>query len=141
MADLRTTIKLLAEGFAVRVLDALRGASLADLGGVMQTAPTRAARPTVATPRGDEGTRRPRLARTRKGARRSAADVEKIGEAVAELVAKHPNGLRSEEIQKALGLSRKDLPIPLARALAAKLVRKTGTKRATRKNRWIVFVE
>ncbi len=74
----------------------------------------------------------PRLARARAGERRTAADFEKITTAVVELLKKHPDGLRAEQIQKELGLSRKDLPRPMSHALAKNLVRKKGEKRATK---------
>lgn len=51
---------------------------------------------------------------------------------MVELLKKHPDGLRAEQIQKDLGLSRKDLPRPMSQALAKNLVRKKGEKRATK---------
>lgn len=134
MSTLRSTISLLAEDFVSQILAALRGASLQDLSAVSE-APSRQA---VHAPRSVPTTtaaasQRPtRLAKARLGARRTAADFEKITAAVVELLKKHPDGLRAEQIQKELGLGRKDLPRPMAQALAANLVRKKGEKRATK---------
>jgi len=41
-------------------------------------------------------------------------------------------GVRSEEIQKATGLSRKEIPLIIKKALQAKSIRRKGAKRATR---------
>lgn len=40
--------------------------------------------------------------------------------------------MRSEDIQKALGLSKKDVTRPLQLAIATKAIKKKGVKRATR---------
>jgi hypothetical protein len=50
---------------------------------------------------------------------------------IATLLASHPEGLRAEQIRAALGVEAKELPRPLADALAAGRVTKTGQKRAT----------
>lgn len=134
MSALRSTITRLAEDFASQVLAALRGASLSDLGAlsVAPAATTRPRRPAESTVAANQPKGAGRLARARAGARRTAADFEKITTAVVDLLKKHPDGLRAEQIQKELGLSRKDLPRPMSHALAANLVRKKGEKRATK---------
>ena len=40
-------------------------------------------------------------------------------------------GMRSEELQKALGLDKKTITRPLTMALAEKMIRKSGQKRST----------
>lgn len=133
MSALRSTISRLAEEFAAKILLALRSASLQDLSGLSGGAARPAGRPPrAATPASPPAATRTRFAKTRPGARRTAADFEKITTAVVELLKKHPGGLRAEQIQKELGLGRKDLPRPMAQALAANLVRKKGEKRATK---------
>jgi hypothetical protein len=109
------------------VLEALRNVSLEDLL-AEATAPSRAARvprrsvePTASTPRKRGG----RLAR------RSPADIARLVDRIVALLAQHPKGLRSEEIRAKLGLAAKEMPRPLADALAAHRIVRRGQKRAT----------
>jgi len=134
MSALRSTIARLAEEFASKVLAALGGASLSDLSAFSGSAspPPRRSQSRASRAVPSDAKRAPRLARARTGARRTAADFERITSAVVDLLQKHPDGLRAEQIQKDLGLSRKDLPRPMAHALAANLIRKKGHKRATK---------
>jgi hypothetical protein len=46
-------------------------------------------------------------------------------------VAKHP-GLRIEQINKELGTSTKELMLPIRKAIAAKVVKTEGERRATK---------
>lgn len=128
--SLQATISRLAADFAERIVVAIRAASLAEIttlgsGGPRVPAAPRAERATTSS-------NRSKLPRIRKGARRSPEAIEKVGASIVALLKSRPEGLRSEDIQRELKLSRKDLPRPLASALAAKLIRKTGAKRATR---------
>jgi Fic family protein len=50
---------------------------------------------------------------------------------IVSLLAKHPKGLRAEEIRSKLNLSKQEVPRPIADALAEKLITKKGEKRAT----------
>lgn len=136
---LKTTIQSLAEEFAQNVIAALRGASLAELTELGGSAPratvgTRRARPAPAgTPREAAPTRvGSRIPRTRKGARRDAASMQRIVDVIIAAVAKRPDGLRSEDLQRELGVRKKDLVRPIQIALDRKTLRKTGIKRATR---------
>jgi hypothetical protein len=52
-------------------------------------------------------------------------------EAIVGLLDKHPQGMRAEQIRSSLGLDAKELPKPLADALAAKRISQKGEKRAT----------
>ena len=52
-------------------------------------------------------------------------------DAIVELLGKNAGGLRAEQIRDALGVEAKELPRPLADALEAGRVTKSGQKRAT----------
>jgi hypothetical protein len=52
-------------------------------------------------------------------------------DAIVGLLARHPAGLRAEQIRDALHLQSKELPRPLREALASGRITKTGEKRAT----------
>jgi hypothetical protein len=70
----------------------------------------------------------------RKGGRlgrRSAKDLARVVDQIADLLSKNPKGLRAEQIRKELGLSAKEVPRPIAKALASKRITKVGQKRAT----------
>lgn len=135
MADLQKTIAALAQSFAEGVLRAVRDASLEEVAALGTGGRARAARsaPREAEPAAaKKGRRAAGLARTRPGARRSPEDFQRIVDAIVETLAKHPEGLRSEELQRELGLSKSEMPRPLKHALEAKVVRKKGQKRSTR---------
>lgn len=63
--------------------------------------------------------------------RRSEKDIQQQASAIVTLLKKSPEGLRSEAIQKALQIDKRELPRPMLFALQSKLVKKTGAKRAT----------
>lgn len=52
-------------------------------------------------------------------------------ESIVDLLTKNGDGLRAEQIREALGVEAKELPRPLAEALSAGRVTKSGQKRAT----------
>jgi hypothetical protein len=133
MSNLRQTIEALATQFASSILDALRSASIDELadvagrsGGARRARPARAeAEPTVAS-----GAPRRRGRGGRLG-RRSAGDISAMVEQIVALLADNAEGLRAEQIREALSVEAKELPRPLAEALSAGRITKSGQKRAT----------
>jgi hypothetical protein len=129
MPSLRTALNDLATSFAESVLTAIRTASLEELlsnGGLTGRGRPAAAHATRA--RGGGG--QPAKARRRGSrlARRSAADIERtLGTVVAALKA---GPMRSEQIQKALGLDKRELPRVLKHGLATNKLKSKGEKRA-----------
>jgi hypothetical protein len=70
----------------------------------------------------------------RRGLSRAGRTPEELGRAVdriTELLARHPDGLRSEKLRSELGFSRAELLRPLAQAIASGRVKKTGERRRT----------
>ncbi len=130
MADLQKSIAALAQPFAEGVLRAVRDASLEEVAALGSGGRGRAARAREAAPK--KGGRSSGLARTEPGTRRSPEQFQKIVDAIVSTLAKHPEGLRSEDLQRELGLSKSEMPRPLKHALDAKVVRKKGQKRSTR---------
>lgn len=130
MSQLRRTIADLAEAFASSVLKALHGASLNDLASL--SGGSGAPRRGPGRPRKEESAAAgPKLRRVKKGGRRSAKDLQGTIDAIVSVLGKSKEGMRSEQIQKALSLSKKDVTRPLQIALAKKSIRKKGQKRAT----------
>ena len=66
-----------------------------------------------------------------KRVRRTAGDIHEIVDSIVAFVRKCEDGATAENIRFTLGLERKDLPRPIAEALASGLLRKVGQKRAT----------
>ena len=122
---LKSEIEALANTFADGVLAALRNASLEDLleGRVSPAAKSAPARTTTATsgPRKTNGGR----------GRRSASDIAHVEGVIVAKLREHRAGLRSEQLQKVLKLSKAEIVGPIASALAARTIVKTGEKRAT----------
>jgi hypothetical protein len=138
MATLRSTIAQLANDFAAGVLDAVRGASLAEIlsesSGGGRRARGRTGRPGVVdgvAVRSAIGSGRGRRGRGGRLSRRSADDIAEMVDRIASLLERHPRGLRAEQIRDALGVQSKELPRPLAEGLARKRLTKHGQKRAT----------
>jgi hypothetical protein len=143
MSNLRTTLDHLASVFASSVLDAIRGASLQEIlaesasggarrggrsrldAGLSESHPLHL--PQVGAPSSPAGARR----RRGRLARRSAGDISQIVDSIVSLLERRPDGLRAEQIRAELGLEAKELPRPIAEALASKRINKQGQKRAT----------
>jgi hypothetical protein len=138
-SPLRSALDALASTFTNSVLAAIRGASLDDLqaesGGWSGNGRSgRGGR--RAQTGGGVGQRDPLGARGKRAAkgrlaRRSDEQIAKAVDQVVALVKKSKTGLRSEEIKKALGLDRREVPRILKTALAKRRLRAKGQKRAT----------
>lgn len=147
-STLRSSIQHMAADFASAVLAALRGASLEQIlseGGHVAAAPASApakkrGRPPGRPAKSSKATKAAKPAasptpkRARKGGRlprRSLSDLAGVMEKIVSLLASNPKGLRAEQIRRSLKLDAKELPRPIADALKAKRITKTGQKRAT----------
>lgn len=64
--------------------------------------------------------------------RRSAEDLKRVATKIVALLNDHSDGLSSEEIQKSLGLQKKEIVGPIALGLEQGSLRKTGERRGTR---------
>ena len=121
--SLQTTINELASRFAHDLLAAIRGTSLdeiiAETHGTTHVKRGRRAAGFVAT------------SRPGKRVRRTEADLKKLTDKIVALVASKKAGINAEGIKAALKVERKELPRPLAMALSAKKIRKSGKRRAT----------
>ena len=136
MSNLRSALAALADDFASSVLAAVRDASLDDLLGEMSGAPPRrgpgrprgssAPASAPAAPRSPAATRKP----TGRLPRRSPEEIARTLTQVVAIV-KKSTGMRSEEIQKALKLDKREVPRVLFEGLRSKKLKKKGQKRAT----------
>jgi hypothetical protein len=129
--SLRSTLDSLAASFANSIIDAIRGASLAELlhdsGSAPRKGPGRppksAAAPAVAAA--------PRARKPGRLPRRSAEQIAKLLDQVVALVKGKKEGLRAEEIRAALKMESKEMPRILKEGLAKKKLKSKGQKRAT----------
>jgi hypothetical protein len=144
MPNLRSSLDALASSFANAVLDAIRGASLAELQaegseiGNGRRARAAAHQSHASTKGVGKGTGpspspSPQAKKAKKGrlARRSPADIARALDAVVILVRKSKGGMRSEEIRRALRLDVREVPRVLKEGLAKKKLKSKGQKRAT----------
>lgn len=140
MADLRSKIAAIVAQCAEKIAEAIASSTLEEIAAlskeVVAPPPTPPARPTrrnvQSAPAPQPGLARQALPTVKIRGRRGAAEIEKIASAVLTVLKLHPEGQRSEELQKSLGVTSRDLPRPLQYALEKKLVRKSGDKRSTR---------
>ena len=129
MSNLVDQINFLANGLVEGILDAVRLTSLTELGND-DMPPITHDRFRVRG-RGEVAARvATRLANGRLP-RRSPADLEKVVGLVIGALGKAKEGLRSEQLQAALSLSKKEIVGPLTLALSEKKIVKKGQKRAT----------
>lgn len=120
-------IAALAEQFAKDVLAELKGTNLDDLVQALAGARRSAPRSSAASTSGA-----PKVVRKAKGGRlprRSPAELQALLDKIAAAL-KH-GSLRAEQIQKTLGVDRKELPAVLKLGLDSKVLAKKGEKRAT----------
>jgi hypothetical protein len=145
---LKTTIEQLAQELANGILAAIRSTPLDELlagaGGSASSGggARRAASPSPGkrggASRSSRASEAPAVAETRSVAkkgkrlpRRSANDIEQVVASIVGTLKGAKDGMRSEQLQSALKLDKREITRPLAFALAAKKIRKTGEKRAT----------
>jgi hypothetical protein len=140
MTTLNSKIRDLAGSFAASVVAAIRSASLEEiLAEGRGAAPARRGpgRPPKAASAASAPSAAPASAKpAKKGKpgrlpRRSPSDIEHVIGLIVGKLGEHKTGLRSEQLQKALKLDKREISGPLAQALAAKKISKKGEKRAT----------
>lgn len=122
MSTLKNTIEGLANDFALSIITALRTASIDELTGL--GAHGRSSRPGVAADVRKRG-------RGERLGRRSTDDIGRMLDSIVNLLQKHPEGLRAEQIRETFACQAKELPRPLADGLAQGRISKSGQKRAT----------
>ena len=126
--SLRTQLDALASSFASAVVEAIRGASLHELGGETGNGRRRVAggggQPDPLSVPEEEGQERTTPSTFGRG------DREALDKIVL-LVKTHKNGMRAEEIRSTLGMESKEMPRILKEGLAKKKLTSKGNKRAT----------
>jgi hypothetical protein len=135
MSTLRTALNDLASNFADAVLAAIRGASLQELLAESGGAPPRRG---PGRPRGSSTKSAPTAARSSARAHKPAGRLrrrtpEEVAKSLAQVVAlvRKSTGMRTEEIQKALKLDKREVPRILHEGLKGKKLKKKGQRRAT----------
>ncbi len=132
MSTLQSRIQTLADSFAQGVLAAIRSASLEEIlaggGAAPKRGPGRPPKAAASAPKAAPAAKRGKGGRL---PRRSPSDIEHVIGLITKALSDAGKGLRSEELQKVLKLSKKEIVGPLAQALSAKRITKKGQKRAT----------
>jgi hypothetical protein len=115
MSDLQTELNRVVSGFVAQITELAR----------------RAAIDTLENALGRHGTAGPATrGSSRRGGKRTAGELDKLGDAFHAFVAKHP-GLRIEQINKQLGTTTKDLALPIRKMIAEGALKTKGEKRST----------
>jgi hypothetical protein len=115
MVNYQSEMRQLVDHFVAQLADLWRRQAIEALGG------------------GSTGRRGPgvTVARGRgRGAKRSAAELDKLSDTFVDFVKQHP-GLRIEQINKELGTSTKDLALPIRKLLSEGAIKAKGQKRST----------
>jgi hypothetical protein len=126
MSSLRENLESLAASFAIEVVRAIQGSSLEELVGEV-SAGSRRGRPAAAGSA-------PKAVRRAKGgrlSRRSSEDIAAALERIVGVLRKQQDGMRAEQIRKALHMQAKEMPRVLSEGLAKRKLKKKGQKRAT----------
>lgn len=133
--ELKAKVQELAAAFVDGVVEAVR----ATVSGNLEVAASAVASPAKRRGRPPGSGKKAAAAKPAKAAaaktgtrvRRSVDDISGTADKVVVLVAKHPEGVRMEQIRTSLGLDSKDLLRPIKWALENHLLKTTGQKRAT----------
>lgn len=129
--SLRSTLDALTTTFTNGVLNAIRAASMDELLGARVSE----GRPRKQLAGGGQVSIPSRGKRAKKSAgrlqRRSAAQLQKGLDKIVALLKRAAEPMRTEQIQKALELDRRELPRLVQKGLKAKVLKKRGEKRAT----------
>jgi hypothetical protein len=125
MSSLRESLQSLAAGFAIDLVRAIQGASLAELHSEVAGV--------VKRERSAQETSLKAVMRSNGGRlpRRSTDDIAGALNRVVDVLRGHDGGLRAERIREMLCMQSKELPRVLSEGLGRGKLRKEGQKRAT----------
>jgi hypothetical protein len=112
MADFQTEMNRVVAGFVAEITDLARRAAINTLESALGQSNGRSRRPTG------------------RGGKRSAEDLDRLSEQFVAFVSKNP-GLRIEQINKQLGMTTKDLALPIRKLIADGKIKTKGKKRST----------
>lgn len=133
--DLDSQIQRRIEEFAREMSDLMRQAALESVRDALGGGGTSAPAPRRGRPAGKKSSgtsSAPKKARkSKRGGKRTAEELKALEENFLKEVKKQ-GGRRIEEISKELGVSTKDLALPVRKLMAEKQIKTTGQKRATR---------
>jgi hypothetical protein len=126
MSDFQTEMNRVVQGFVAQITELARRAAIDTLESAFGSRGGRA--PAAALAAVNFG----RVGRPRggRGAKRTAADLEKLSEQFASFVKANP-GLRIEQINKQLGTTTKDLALPIRKLISEGQISAKGQKRST----------
>ena len=118
MNDLQSEMNRVVAGFVAEITELARRAAMDSL----QSAFGKRGGTAIAALRNGRGRGR--------GAKRTAGELDKLGERFLEFVGKHP-GLRIEQINRQLGTTTRDLALPIRKLIAEGALKTKGEKRST----------
>ena len=128
MSDFQNEMNHVVQGFVTQITELARRAAI----GTLESAfGGRASRGNGAPVLIAAGKGEPVRARSGRGAKRTAEDLEALSSKVAAFVKAKP-GLRIEEINKELGTATKDLALPIRKLIADGVLTAKGQKRSTK---------
>ena len=121
MSDFQTEMNRVVADFVAQVTELAKRVAIDTLEGALGGRPSNRGGSSFST-RGAAG--------RRKGAKRTATDLDKLGDDFYSFVSKHP-GMRIEQINKQLDTTTKDLALPIRKMIAEGSLKSKGEKRST----------
>ncbi len=121
MSDFQTEMNRVVADFVAQVTELAKRVAIDTLEGALGGRPSSRGGSSFTT-RGTAG--------RRKGAKRTASDLDKLGDDFYSFVSKHP-GMRIEQINKQLDTTTKDLALPIRKMIAEGSLKTKGEKRST----------
>ncbi len=121
MSDFQTEMNRVVADFVAQVTELAKRVAIDTLEGALGGRPSNRGGSSFST-RGAAG--------RRKGAKRTATDLDKLGDDFYSFVSKHP-GMRIEQINKQLDTTTKDLALPIRKMIAEGSLKTKGEKRST----------
>ncbi len=122
MSDFQTEMNRVVADFVAQVTELAKRVAIDTLEGALGGRPSNRGGSSYSA-RGGTGGRR-------KGAKRTASDLDKLGDDFYSFVSKHP-GMRIEQINKQLDTTTKDLALPIRKMIGEGSLKTKGEKRST----------
>ncbi len=131
MTDINQQLRSRIEGFVSEIAELVRQATLESVYATLGAVETRTRGGSRGAPRGRSAPSFPAVVAGRRGGKRSSDEIEAMSSEILNHVSENP-GQGVEQISSALGISSKELTLPIRKLVGQGDLRTEGQKRATK---------
>ncbi|GEM_PF-409361 len=131
MTDINQQLRSRIEGFVSEIAELVRQATLESVYATLGAVETRTRGGSRGAPRGRSAASFPAVVAGRRGGKRSPDEIEAMSSEILNHISENP-GQGVEQISSALGISSKELTLPIRKLVGQGDLRTEGQKRATK---------